>query len=117
MPRVSPYLIELSPAEKAALKRISQKYTSPYYRVIRAKIILLAAQDLDNKSIGEKLNLSRQATSKWRKRFFEQRLAGLADRARIGRPPAFPPTLTNQAIAIEHELPGEDNLDGTPELR
>jgi transposase len=81
----------LSPAEKTALVRIARKYTSPYYHVIRAKIVLMAAQGLDNKSIGEKLSLPRQIVSKWRKRFFEQRLEGLEDRSRPGRPSGFPP--------------------------
>ena len=91
MPRNSPFPIILSPAEKAALVRIARKYTSPYYYVVRAKIILMAAQRLDNKSIGEKLSLPRQIVSKWRKRFFEQRLEGLEDRSRPGRPSGFPP--------------------------
>ena len=91
MPRNSPFSIVLSPAEEAELVRIARKYTSPYYHVVRAKIILMAAQGLDNKSIGEKLSLPRQIVSKWRKRFFEQRLEGLDDRSRPGRPSAFPP--------------------------
>ena len=91
MPRNSPFPIVLSPAEESELVRIARKYTSPYYYVIRAKIILMAAQGLDNKSIGEKLSLPRQIVSKWRKRFFEQRLGGLEDRSRPGRPSGFPP--------------------------
>ena len=91
MPKMSPFPIILSPAEKSALARIARKYTSPYYYVVRAKIILMAAQGLDNKSIGEKLSLPRQIVSKWRKRFFEQRLKGLEDRSRTGRPSGFPP--------------------------
>lgn len=91
MPRVSPFPIELSTAEKVELTRIARRYTSPYYYVVRAKIILMAAQGLDNKSIGEKLSLPRQIVSKWRKRFFEQRLEGLEDLSRPGRPSGFPP--------------------------
>ena len=53
---------------------------------MRAKVVLLAAQGLDNKSIGLKLDLPRQIVSKWRKRFFTQRLEGLEDRSRDGRP-------------------------------
>ena len=53
---------------------------------MRAKVVLLAAQGLDNKTIGLKLDLPRQVVSKWRKRFFAQRLAGLEDRSRAGRP-------------------------------
>ena len=91
MPRNSPFPIELSAAEESELMRIARKYTSPYYYVVRAKIILMAAQGLDNKSIGEKLSLPRQIVSKWRKRFFTHRLEGLEDRSRSGRPSGFPP--------------------------
>jgi transposase len=58
---------------------------------MRAKIALLAADGLENKQIGERLDLPRQIVSKWRKRFFEERLAGLEERSRRGRPRAFPP--------------------------
>ena len=91
VPRKSPYEISLSAAEKRELERISRRYTSPYYLVMRAKVVLLAAQGLDNKSIGSKLSVPRQVVSKWRKRFFELRLDGLQDRARPGRPSVFPP--------------------------
>jgi transposase len=58
---------------------------------MRAKVILLAADGLSNKQIAERLQLPRQIVSKWRKRFFEQRLAGLQERPRRGRPALFSP--------------------------
>lgn len=58
---------------------------------IRAKLILLAAEGLENQEIGQLLDLPREVVSKWRKRFFHQRLAGLEDRPRRGRPSVFPP--------------------------
>jgi transposase len=70
---------------------MAQKYTSPYFEVVRAKTILLAAEGLQNKQIGERLETPRQIISKWRKRFFEERLAGLQDRPRRGRPGHFSP--------------------------
>jgi len=91
MPRESPYSIALTPEEEAKLKSIVRQYTSPYYLVVRSKIVLLAAQGFENKIIGQKLDLPRQIVSKWRKRFFEQRFAGLEDQARSGRPSAFSP--------------------------
>ena len=91
MPRNSPFLIVLTPAEESELLRISHRYTLSYYHVVRAKMILMAAQGLDNKTIGEKLDLPRQIVSKWRKRFFELRLEGLEDRSRPGRPSGFSP--------------------------
>ena len=91
MPRKSPYAIVLSPDERHKLERIAGRYTSPYYVVVRAKIALLAAQGLDNKSIGQRLSLPRQVVSKWRQRFFEERLDGLHDKPRTGRPCGFSP--------------------------
>lgn len=91
MPRQSAFVITLTEAERQHLQRRTRKYTSSYILVIRAKAILLAVEGLDNKQIGEQLQLPRQIVSKWRKRFYEERLAGLEDRPRSGRPPSFSP--------------------------
>ncbi len=91
MPRISPYIIQLSQAERSLLESQARKYTLPYYSVLRAKIVLLAAQGRPNDQIAASLSVPRQIVSKWRKRFFEERLAGLEDEPRPGRPPVFPP--------------------------
>lgn len=91
MPQASPYAIRLSSAEQSLLETQARKYTSPYYAVIRAKIILLAAQGRPNDQIATSLSVPRQIVSKWRKRFFAERVAGLEDEPRTGRPPVFPP--------------------------
>ena len=91
MPRKSPYKVLLSVDEKLRLQAIARKYTSQYRDVMRAKIALLAAEGLSNKEIGQRLDLPRQIVSKWRKRFFDQRLAGLQEKPRRGRPGVFPP--------------------------
>jgi len=91
MPRKSPYTIELSPFEEKELTRRASKYTLPYYQVIRAKMILLAAEELENDQIAAILGTRREVVSKWRKRFFEKRLAGLEEEFRPGRPRTFPP--------------------------
>ena len=91
MPRQSPYSIHLTDAEKSELEATARKYTSPYYLVLRAKMILMAAQGSANDQIAASLSVPRQIVSKWRKRFFEERLTGLEDVPRTGRPPRFPP--------------------------
>ena len=91
MPRKSPFRIILTADEKKQLQAAARKYTSPYREVIRAKIILLAAEGLSNKEIGQRLDTPRQIVSKWRKRFFDKRLAGLLEKPRRGRPGVFPP--------------------------
>ena len=91
MPQCSPYTIVLSPEEKRALEYRARKYTSPYFEVIRSKIVLLAADGFENKQIGESLSVPRQIVSRWRKRFFYERLLGLDERPGRGRPRVFSP--------------------------
>jgi transposase len=54
-------------------------------------MILMAADGMDNDAIAARLDTRREVVSQWRQRFFEERLAGLEERTRPGRPRAFPP--------------------------
>jgi hypothetical protein len=91
MPRTSPYRIVLSREEARVLKARAAAYTRPHFQVVRAKMILLAAEGWSNDAIGRSLQTRREVVSLWRKRFSEERLAGLDDQPRPGRPRAFPP--------------------------
>jgi transposase len=51
----------------------------------------MAAEGLDNDEIATRLDTRREVVSKWRKRFFTERLSGLAEHPRRGRPEAFSP--------------------------
>jgi transposase len=82
----------LSNAERQHLRTVAGKYTAPYFEVVRAKIVLYAAEGLENQEIAARLDLPRQVVSKWRKRFHKKRLPGLVDDARSGRPPGFSPS-------------------------
>lgn len=91
MPRSSPYAIRLSAQEERELLRRAAKYTLPYFEVLRARMVLLAAEGLSNDQIASRLDTRREVVSMWRKRFFEERLTGLDERSRPGRPRVFPP--------------------------
>lgn len=91
MPRKSPFLLNLTVAQRRELEARARRYTLPYRDVVRAKIVLLAASGMDNDEIAARLDTRREVVSKWRKRFYEQGLAGLDERPRGGRPPAFSP--------------------------
>ena len=54
-------------------------------------MILLAAQGLPNLEIARRLQTRCEVVCLWRKRFFEQRMEGLEERPRPGRPRALPP--------------------------
>jgi transposase len=91
MPRQSPFRIDLAAEDEAILEALARRYTSPYRDVIRAKIVLYAARGLRNDEIAQRLDTPRQVVSKWRKRFFEQGMAGLEELPREGRPGVFSP--------------------------
>ena len=91
MSRTSPYNVTLRPEERRELETRAAKYTLPYFQVQRAKMILFAAQGLTNDDIARRLDARREVVSLWRKRFFDDRLAGLEEQARPGRPRTFSP--------------------------
>ena len=71
MPRKSPFHIELSTKEATELNRRAARYTLPYFEVVRAKMILMAAEGMDNDEIAARLDTRREVVSQWRKRFFK----------------------------------------------
>jgi transposase len=91
LPRKSPFIVTLTPDERVELEARVRRYTSPYCDVIRAKIVLLAAEGLGNDTIAARVDLPRQVVSKWRQRFYRHRLGGLEAEPRGGRPARFSP--------------------------
>jgi transposase len=91
MPRRSPFVLRLTVDQRHELQARARRYTLPYRDVVRAKIVLMAADGYDNDEIAARLDTRREIVSKWRKRFYEQGLPGLEERPRGGRPPVFSP--------------------------
>ena len=98
-----PYTLKLTTAQRSELEARARRYTLPYRDVVRAKVVLMAADGLDNDEIAARLDTRRAIVSKWRKRFYLQGLAGLEERPRGGRPPVFP--LIHPVKALACELP------------
>lgn len=90
MTRRSPFVIELSAQDRGVLEQRAQAYTAPHHQVLRAKIVLLAADGWENTVIAERLDVRVQVVSRWRKRFHDEGLERLRDRPRAGRPRVFP---------------------------
>jgi hypothetical protein len=63
----------------------------PYRDVHRARLILYAAAGMQDKEIAVRIDCHPESVSKWRRRFCEQRIGGLKDMPRAGRPRRFPP--------------------------
>jgi len=87
--RQSPFVSMLSGAERVRLEGVARKQTAERRQVLRARIVLGAADGEENARIAERLGVALNTVIKWRKRFFEERMDGLEDRKRSGGPPVF----------------------------
>jgi len=93
-------IIQLSEMEAKYLNRIINKRTSPQQLVLRAKIIMMTSQGRTIREIMNTLQTTRVTISKWKKRFLEQGLDGLADLQRPGRKPRY-------SAEIRHKIAAE----------
>ena len=106
----SPFEIELSPEQREELERRARSYTAPYCQVVRAKVVLLAADGAANNEIAEQVGTSPQVVHRWRKRFCEHGLEALKDRARSGRPRVFSAQVSVEVKALACELPATSGV-------
>jgi hypothetical protein len=83
--------VTLSVQERTALERLCRAGAADRWLAARARAILLAAAGWGNASIATYLHRSRYWVQRWRRRFGAERLAGLWDRPRSGRPPRLSP--------------------------
>jgi transposase len=87
--RRSPFVVRLSMVTRMALGELAVSRTAPHSQVVRARIVLFAAEGMANVAIAERVGACVDAVSKWRKRFCQEGLDGLKDRPRSGRPRRF----------------------------
>ncbi len=91
MARPARHRIELSDEERLELERIARAEKRPWREVQRARIVLHAAAGKSDVEIAARLDSSAGIVGRWRRRFHAERLDGLKDRPRAGRPRRFPP--------------------------
>ena len=87
--------IKLSDEEKVELQNYSNSRSLAHSLVMRAKIILLADEDIQRKEISERLNITSFTVSKWCKRYSDYGIDGLYDEIRPGKPRS----ITDETIA------------------
>lgn len=92
MSRRSPFVIELSVEDRDRLEKLVRQRTAEQRMVLRARIVLRAADGEENATIAQDLAIALNTVIKWRKRFFEEGADGLSDRGRSGRPKRFSPS-------------------------
>ena len=103
--------IALTPEEQADLELVVRRTTSASRDVFRAGVILRAASGASNEQIAAAMKTRPATPSKWRGRFLRDRINGLLDAPRPGKPATCDPeserriltqldTATHDQIAI-----------------
>ena len=104
--RVAP-AIELSSEARLELEKLTRRRTTPVRVVQRSRIVLLAAEGMQNKQIAARVGVAPRMAALWRSRFLELGIAGLMkDAPRPGRTPAIQPDRIAEVIArTTHSYP------------
>lgn len=108
--RRSPFVVRLSDGDRAILEERVGSRTVSHGSVVRARIVLLAAVDMRNVDIAARVGVCVDAVSRWRKRFCEEGIAGLADRPRSGRPRRFGSVVVAGVKAMACEPPEQRHV-------
>jgi transposase len=89
----------LTDDERAKLQSWANRPTSAQRLALRARIVLACANGLDNKEVAKALRITPHTVGKWRARFLEARLEGLADEPRPGAPRSLSDAKVEEVIS------------------
>ncbi len=106
----SPVQIVLTNGERQVLTARARRARGEQRDVLRARIVLTAADGHSNAAIADWLGVTADTVRRWRGRFAAERLAGLQDRARSGRPRTFPAVAAAEVKAMACALPAETGV-------
>src|SRR4030095_3955610 len=98
--------LALTEEERQTLERWARRAKSSQALALRCKIVLACGEGATNKAVAEQLGIWPQTVTRWRGRFVRQRLEGLSDEPRPGRPR----TITDEQV----EAVGVASLEAVP---
>jgi transposase len=94
----------LTDEERAVLTRWARRAKSSQALALRSRIVLACAQSgVSNKQVAEQLRVTAQTVGKWRARFVRDRLDGLMDEDRPGRPASITLDQVEQVVVATLE--------------
>ena len=109
-----PTALTLEPAQRQALLQLVHRHSAPQQLVLRARIILAAADGLNHAQIARHLGISLDMARTWRRRWLDQAkipwetrdlAARLADLPRSGAPATLSAEQYTRIMAVVCELP------------
>jgi transposase len=95
----------LTDDERQTLQRWSRRAKTSQALALRCKIVLACAEGQTNQAVAAQLGIWPQTVAKWRGRFVRQRLEGLSDEPRPGRPRTISDAQVEQVLATTLEEP------------
>jgi transposase len=110
MPITSPFVVVLTATEETELTARARSGRTEHRDRVRARIVLAAAAGVSNTAIASELGLCVDTARRWRRQFAAERLEGLVDRPRTGRPRRFTAVQTAALTALACTLPAETGI-------
>ncbi len=109
-------VVRLSDEERCTLERWVKSGTTEQRLVVRARMILAAAEGKMTEEIAESLGTHASRVSKWRTRFAHDGIEGLKDAPRSGAPPKYGEESERRVLAVLDLSPPEGYATWTGSL-
>ena len=97
--------VRLRPKERKVLEARCRAPSTPQGEAKRARIVLLAADGLSTRAIAKEVGVQPRIVSKWRHRFADHGLGGLADQPRAARPSIYGQATNKRILALLEKPP------------
>ena len=89
--RKSSLVVLLTATKRTELEALQRRTTISAGLARRARMVLLRADGASLVDVARRVEVAPRVVAKWIKRYRQQGLRGLGDKARPGRPPGFSP--------------------------
>lgn len=97
--------VRLTPEDRAVLEARLRAPKTEQRQVMRAQVVLLAAEGQSTRSIADELEVMPRTVSLWRGRYAREGLAGLDNRRRCGRKPKYTAAANRRILALLDQPP------------